>query len=89
MPTSLLLAKLAAATLAAVAAVAAGATVWANSLSAHAPASVIRSDEFSAPAAGRPAAIQIALGPRTERRLRQVPCAGAAAPTTSCYVAAP
>ena len=89
MPTSLLLAKLAAATLAAVAAVAAGATVWADSLSAKPPASVIRTDEFSAPATGRPAAIQIVLGPRRGRRLRQVPCAGAAEPTTSCYVAAP
>lgn len=89
MPTSLLLAKLAAATLAAVAAVAAGATVWADSLSAKPPASVIRTDEFSAPVAGRPAAIQIALGPKHERRLRQVPCAGAAAPATSCYVGAP
>ncbi len=88
MPTTLLLPKLAAVTAAAVAAALAGVTVWVTPPVAASPASVIRNDEFSAPAAGQPRPIEVVVGPQSSRGLRRVPCAGHVS-TASCYIPAP
>jgi len=89
MPTAFLLEKLATLTVAAAAAAVTAVTVWATSFGTAAPASVIRNDEFSRPAARGTQPIETVLGPKPGRGMRRVPCAGAVTHTTASYVAIP